>query len=229
MEKSYGSIIIKKNSVLYHTSDTKFGIIRSEVRDDDFEVFQDRNDKPMLFCTFHPSEYDVTNEYVTFIKLKKDISVLFMIESFKKAKIYSSLNLFTNHPNLNLAKKQNDQLSSYVQELKKANFDGWITSIENKMAIEVSLINDINVYEIIKTEKLSRNWRNGNSNEEGKTLKKGGEKYPICSIKRPVILYLNSRFKKMIEDYQEYEKKSNYLKEYAFQVLLYNAIIMMEI
>ena len=41
--------------------------------------------------------------------------------------------------------------------------------IENKMAVEVSLINDKNVYGIVKTEKLE----NGNSNEEGKTMKNG--------------------------------------------------------
>jgi len=75
MKRSYGEVIVKKGSILYHTSDEPFEI-------------KDQNDKPMLFCTFHPSEWDVMNEYATFIKLKKDISLLFMIESFKKAKYF---------------------------------------------------------------------------------------------------------------------------------------------
>ena len=33
-----------------------------------------------------------------------------------------------------------------------------------------------------------------------------GKKYPLCTIKRPVTLYQNSRYKKMIEDYLIYEK-----------------------
>ena len=141
MIKSYGKVIIPKESILYHTSDELFD-------------FKNKNDKPMLFCTFHPSEWDSMNEYVTFIKLKKDVSLLFMINECKKAKIFSSLNLFTNHPNLNLAKKDEKQLFCYVNELIKENLDGWISSIENKTSIEVSLINDSNIFEPIKTEKF---------------------------------------------------------------------------
>ena len=36
----------------------------------------------------------------------------------------------------------------------KENLDGWMSSIENKTTIEVSLINDSNIFEPIKTEKL---------------------------------------------------------------------------
>jgi hypothetical protein len=212
MIKSYGKVIIEEGSILYHTSD---------------ELFQYKNnsDKPMLFCTFHPSEWDVTNEYVTYIKLKKNISLLFMIEECKKTKIYSSLNLFTNHPNLNLAKKHNDQLSCYVKELKKENLDGWITSIENKTSVEVALINNLTLFEFIKTEKLRRNWRNGYLKKEEKILKKWGKKYIISTIERPLKLYLNERYINMIEEYKKYEIISGYLKEYIFQVVLNNAII----
>ena len=212
MIKSYGKIIIHKESILYHTSDELFDL-------------KNKNDKPMLFCTFHPSEWDFMNEYVTFIKLKKDISLLFMIDEFKKAKIFSCLNLFTNHPNLNLAKKHNNQLFCYVKELKKENLDGWMTSIENKTNIEVSLINDLDLFEHIKTEKLTRNWRNGNFNEDEKKMKLWGKKYPICTIKNHIILFLNDRYKEMIEEYKKYEMNSGYYKEYVFQILLNNAII----
>ena len=212
MIKSYGKVIIQKESILYHTSDELFNL-------------KIKNDKPMLFCTFHPSEWDFTNEYVTFIKLKKDVSLLFMIDEFKKAKIFSSLNLFTNHPNLNLAKKHNNQLYCYVKELIKENLDGWMTSIENKTTIEVSLINDSNIFKPIKTEKLKRNWRNGNLYEDEKKLKLWGKKYSICTIEKPVILFLNDRYKKMIEEYKKYEIKSGYFNEYVFQVLLNNCNI----
>jgi hypothetical protein len=210
MRNWYGEVILKKGSVLYHTSDN---------------LFEYNFSKPMLFCTFHPSEWDVNNEYVTFIKLKKKISLLFMIQDCKKAKIFSSLDLFTNHPNLNLAKKNPDQLFCYIRELKKENFNGWFSSIENKVSVEVSLINDPLFYKVIKTEKLRRNWSNGNSNGEEKRMKIWGDKYPICTIKKSVILNLNERYKNILDNYKKYEKDSEYLREYIFQILLDNAII----
>ena len=106
IKTSYGKVKLKKDSIIYHTRDEKF-------------TYKDKNVKAMLFCTFHPSEWDVLNKYVTFIKLKKDISLLFMVEGFNNARIYSSLNLITDHPNLNLAKKYNNNLLCYVNELKK--------------------------------------------------------------------------------------------------------------
>ena len=210
MIKSYGKVIIQKESILYHTSDELF----------DFKI-----DKPMLFCTFHPSEWDSTNEYVTFIKLKKDVSLLFMISDCKKSLIFSSLNLFTNHPNLNLAKKHDNQLFCYVNELIKENLDGWLSSIENKTSIEVSLINDSNIFEPIKTEKLKKNWRNGYFDKDEKKLKIWGEKYKICTIEKPIILFLNDRYKIMIEEYKQYEIKTGYFKDFVFQVLLDNSTI----
>jgi hypothetical protein len=210
MKKTYGEMILKKGSILYHTSDN---------------LFEYKNDKPMLFCTFHPSEWDINNEYVTFIKLKKNISLLFMIEECKKARIFSTLNLLTNHPNLNLSKKIDNQLLCYVRELKKENFDGWFSSIENKVSVEVSLINDPDIFKVIKTEKLGRKWTNSNSNGGEKKMKNWGKKYPICSIKKPIILNLHERYKNIINEYKKYEINSGYIKEYIFQVLLDNAII----
>jgi hypothetical protein len=73
LREIYGEMKLKKGSILYHTSD---------------DFFQINYNKPMLFCTFHPSEWDIINEYVTYIKIKKDISLLFMIESCNKARIF---------------------------------------------------------------------------------------------------------------------------------------------
>ena len=63
LRQNYGEMIIKEGSILYHTSD---------------DIFKHRK-KPMLFCTFHPSEYTGDNKYLHFIKIKRDLSLLFMI------------------------------------------------------------------------------------------------------------------------------------------------------
>ena len=58
-----------------------------------------------------------------------------------------------------------------------------------------------------------------------KKMKLWGKKYPICTIKNHIILFLNDRYKEMIEEYKKYEMNSGYYKEYVFQILLNNAII----
>lgn len=210
LKDSYGKMKMKEGSVLYHTSENKFIV--------DLK-------KPFLFLTFHPSEWDIMNKYVTMIIIKKDITLLFMIEGFKNARIYSCLNTFTKHPNLNLAKKYDNNLMCYMEELKKEQYDGWFTSIENKTSVEVGLINDEKNYEVLKTERLKRNWRNGNCAKGKIIYKNWGEKYPICTIEQPVKLKINLRYKSMIEEYKKYEKKSKYLLDNVFQIILENARI----
>ena len=89
----------------------------------------------------------------------------------------------------------------------------------------MSLINDSNIFEPIKTEKLKKNWRNGYFDKDEKKLKIWGEKYKICTIEKPIILFLNDRYKIMIEEYKQYEIKTGYFKDFVFQVLLDNATI----
>jgi len=148
-----------------------------------------------------------------------------MIENFRKTFIFSSLNIFSNHPNLNLAKKNDNNLKSYVKELKKENFDGWFTSIENKSSIEVALINDNSLFEVIKTEEFSRNFRNGNNLNNIITTKNWGKKYPICSIEYPLTFKINNKFQQLLEDYINYGLKSKFPYEHVFQVILENAKI----
>ena len=210
LKNLYGKVILQKDSILYHTSE---------------EIFNYKPEKPMLFCTFHPSEYDGINDYITYVRLKKNVILLFMIERFRKTYIFSSLNAFTNHPNLNLAKKNDNNLKSFVKELKKEKFNGWFTSIENKGNVEVALINDNSLFEIIKTEEFTRNWRNGNNLNNVITTKNWGTKYPICSIKYPIVFKINSRFQKFIEDYINYGLKSKFPYEHVLQVILQNAQI----
>jgi hypothetical protein len=210
LKNLYGKVILQKDSILYHTSE---------------EIFNYKPEKPMLFCTFHPSEYDGINDYITYVRLKKNVILLFMIERFRKTYIFSSLNAFTNHPNLNLAKKNDNNLKSFVKELKKDGFGGWFSSIENKSAIEVALINDNSLFEIIKTEEFTRNWRNGNNLNNVITTKNWGTKYPICSIKYPIVFKINSRFQKFIDDYINYGLQSKFPYEHVLQVILQNAQI----
>lgn len=159
LREVYGEIILKKGCVLYHTSDQPFSY---------------RGDKPMLFCTLHPSEWEGINEYVTRIELKKDVSLFFMIKGFKKTHIFSALDTLINKPGNNLAKTNDVNLSCYTKCLLKDQFDGWITSIENKADIEVALINDSRTFSYLPSEDLRRNWRNSNNWNNAITLKKLG-------------------------------------------------------
>ena len=210
LKKYYGEVILKKDLILYHTSE---------------ELFNYRDDKSFLFCTFHPSEWDGINDYVSFIKLKKDVNLLFMIESFRKTFIFSSLHKFITSPNENLAKKNDNNLKCFVEELRKENFDGWFSSIENKSSVEVALLNDINLFEVIKIEKLRRNWRNGNYLNNKISIKNWGFKYKIYTLDLPVIFNINERFKNFINDYIKYNENSNFPNEFILQVIFNNAII----
>ena len=53
LRTAYGSVIIKKDTILYHTTD---------------EEFYYRPNKPMLFTTIHPSEWEGINYYVVKIQ-----------------------------------------------------------------------------------------------------------------------------------------------------------------
>ena len=117
LRKTYGSVIIKKDTILYHTTD---------------EEFSYRPNKPMLFTTIHPSEWEGINDYVVKIQLKRDVELLFMISGFKKIFIFSLLN--------NLSKQSDKKLKCFVEKLKEQNLDGWFSSIENKSQIEITII-----------------------------------------------------------------------------------------
>jgi len=64
MIKNYGEVIIKKASILYHTTNEIF-------------TYKSFESNPMLFCTFHPSEWYYGEEYITFISLKKRYIFIF--------------------------------------------------------------------------------------------------------------------------------------------------------
>ena len=76
LKSIYGSLIIKKNTILYHASD---------------EEFLYKPEKKLLYTTFHPSEWiGYDKEYIMRILLKRDIEVLFFITGFRKHYVLSN-------------------------------------------------------------------------------------------------------------------------------------------
>lgn len=76
LKSTYGSLIIKKDTILYHATD---------------EEFSYKPEKKLLYTIFHPSEcvgYD--SEYIVRILLKRDIEVLFFIAGFRKHYVLSN-------------------------------------------------------------------------------------------------------------------------------------------
>jgi hypothetical protein len=208
--KKYGSMILKKGTILYHVNDTK--------------EFDNKNsrEKPYLFCTFHPSEW-FGYKYVHFIRLQKDIRLFFMIKEFNNDRIISSLPDIINHPKGNLAKME---LEVKII-LEKEYFDGWFTSIENKQTVEVALLSGKNLYECIHSEKVVKAWRNGNCTDNGKNVicKIWKERYKLSFLENIIKLHVNKKYKKMFKKYKNNEKKSKYIHEYIFQIILDSAHI----
>ncbi len=230
--EKYGSMILEKGTVLYHTSDSS-----------DFE--EDSNNKPFLFCTFHPSEWSGYS-YVHFIQLQKDIRLLFMVKDIINDQIISALPDIVDDPRENLAKmptsypcrsrsllsfrepsELNDVILSEISvDLEKEYFHGWFTSIQNKATVEVALMSGKNIYEHIKSEPLKRAWRNGNCTDDGEIFCKIWRKrYILSFIEKGIKLRVHKRFKKLFRKYKLYEQKSKYINEYVFQIILDHANI----
>jgi hypothetical protein len=191
LKSIYGSLIIKKDTILYHATD---------------EEFSYKPEKKLLYTIFHPSEWvGYDSEYIARIQLKRDIEVLFFITGFRKHYILSN--------------QDEKKSAEFLEKLGKENLDGWLASIENRSHVEVAIMNDPTIFEIISFEPLRKNWRNGNCLGGIPECKNWGTLYPISSRLLPVVLYLNEKYKRLIEEYIQYES------EYALQVILENAII----
>jgi len=197
LKSTYGSLIIKKDTILYHLTD---------------EEFSYKPDKKILYTIFHPSEWvGYDSEYVARIQLKRDIEVLFFITGFRKHYVLS-----------NQAEKNSPE---FLEKLAKENLDGWLASIENRSHIEVAIVNDPTIFEVISFEPLRKNWRNGNCLGGIPECKNWGSLYPISSRSLPIVFHLNEKFKRLIEEYVRYGLESKYPFEYTFQVILENAHI----
>ena len=76
LKSTYGSMIIGKDTILYHATD---------------EEFSYNPKKKLLYTIFHPSEWvGYDSEYIVRIQLKRDIEVLFFISGFRKHYVLSN-------------------------------------------------------------------------------------------------------------------------------------------
>jgi hypothetical protein len=207
LRQVYGEVILKKGCILYHSSDKRF-------------KYNDK--KPMLFCTFHPNEFISNESYVSKIKLKKNVSLFFMIENIFGTDIISALSEFLQNNN-NLAKTNNSKLLNFSEKLKNENFDGWFCSIENKSGVEVALINDQNIFEKIdKSLKYSiNNINNLNLNK----LILLESKYPICTWFNYPILNINKRYKNIFIKFKKECKKRKLENSNVFYIILITSVI----
>lgn len=203
-------MIIKKGTTLYHTSDNQFMI---------------NNDKPMLFLTFHPSEFIKRNDcYITKIILHKDVSLLFMIDRIlHRADIHSALRKLINFK-LHQFRKQDRHLVFYKGYLEKENFDGWFSSIGDYFEIEIALINNPDNFSVLSSDKLIRDWKNPVITMEGTLLlaKNWGSNYAISTIKLPATLNIRDSYKEMLEKYVTNSDTDT--DGAAFHIILKNAI-----
>ncbi len=207
--KKYGSMILKKNSILYHVSDNKKFSYKSS------------KEKPFLFCTFHPSEW-FGYKYVHIIKLKKDVRLLFMINNIINDRIQSSLTNIIKNATNNMSKMNFHIQKIIKKKLKKEHFHGWFSSIENKTSVEVALLNKHNIFKHIESMKLKPYWKNCNCNNDIIVTKNWGNVYKISfiDIDKKIKLRVNERYKKIFQKYKNNEKKSDFPSNYIFQLIL---------
>ena len=176
LKSTYGSIIIKKDTILYHLTD---------------EEFSNNPDKKLLYAIFHPSEWvGYDSEYIVRIRLKRDIEVLFFITGFRKHYVLSN--------------QEEKKSPEFLEKLAKENLNGWLASIENRSHVEVAIMNDPTIFEVISFEPLRKNWRNGNCLGGIPECKNWGTLYPISSRTIPVVFQLNKKYKSLIEEYARY-------------------------
>ncbi len=209
----YGIMTIKKDSILY------------SVYDEDTTYFYDNK---IIYCNFHPIESNILfekichaqNTNVRFIKLHKDISLLFLVEEFINRSIISAIS--------STLLSYCTYYSELIELCKKENVDGWFSSVRNGSKgfhnCEIGLLNDSNIYSIIRDEKFKRDFKIYKIDEEIKK-KDYGTLYKISFIEIPIILHLHIRFKDLIQQYLIFEKESKYIESCTFQLLLKNAII----
>lgn len=176
LKSTYGSVIIGKDTILYHATD---------------EEFSYKPDKKLLFTVFHPSEWiGYDSEYIVRIRLKRDIKVLFFINGFRKHYVLSN--------------QEEKKSPEFLEKLEKENLDGWLASIENRSHVEVAILNDSSIFEAISFEPLRKNWRNGNCLGGIPECKNWGTLYPISSRTIPIFFQLNEKYKQLIEEYIKY-------------------------
>jgi hypothetical protein len=226
MRSSYGEVILKKGTRLYHASA------------DPLETLPNR---PLLFTTLHPSDYYV-GRYISVIELLRDVSLFFMVREIKQFIILSSLhqhiapNINTNNnakyltqnqrnTKRNLKKQDYNNIRMWLPYLQAEQFDGWFSSIENRTAIEFAIVNDPSILKFVECSPIVFNWNimyNSPNNVNYETY--WGTSYPISTITLPAILILNKRYRAQINKYMSVVKKTTAYGT-PFSCLIENATI----
>jgi hypothetical protein len=186
LRKTYGELWLPAGTLLYHSSQ---------------DPFVTNPQKPMLFTTFHPSEwYTAVNEYITPIKLNRPVSLLFMVGGFSRTRIQPLLNTLIGYPNTNLAKQVDRNLECYVRHLRADRFDGWFSTIEGRAFVEVALINDPAIFAAAPSHKTAT--ENSNANNGGFRPQRFGTRYQF-SPAQPTQprLTVHVRYRPEIEQY----------------------------
>lgn len=210
LQTSYGVVILPKGFRLYHASTSSLCALPN---------------KPVIFTTLHPSEWYIEDSYITVIELQREVSLLFMIQTIQQMRVFSSLNTLLGIPNSNLVKMNYESIKSWIPFLAHESLDGWVSSIENKTAVEIALRNDPDMIKMIDCEPIRFNWTNSIYDNNYKFVpKKWGTTYSLYSRTMPVRMLLNSRFKPLIETYLSLVGNLDY-QGTTFSILLENADI----
>lgn len=187
LRSSYGYIRLPKGMCIYHASKSELCVLP---------------EKPILFTTYHPSEWYTEDAYISVIELQKDIDLLFMIQNIRGLRIFSSLSNYLEPPGNNMSKMNYENCKKWIPYLQKESLSGWISSIENKTAIEFAIINDPSILKIVKCNPIQYNWKNATYTNEGTFVpKQWGNIYSISN--KRVKMHIHRRFKPQIESYIE--------------------------
>ncbi len=244
MYEKYGIMTIKKNSKLYISSETNNFLEswRYFIDDDDYTEENKNKNVPIIHLTFHPSEFELYEKYISKIKLNRDIKLLFLLDNKmgKRKNILPVLDEILECKKDYYRRIEDESLKDISDLLKKNNLDGYFSTKThgNKRHIytEIGLINDLNIYSIVKTSELKRCWSELYIEKCDKRIKRWDNKYKICSIERPIQFDLNIRYKDLIDISKAQEKinakmphkflLSGYtFKINTFDIILENAII----
>jgi len=214
--EDYGIMILKKDSILYHTSEINLSGIYNK-------------SKQFIFCSFHPYDYEGHNsKYVNLIKLKKDVKLFFMISKLKidksNKRLISSFSNFFNTNKTDLISIDKKKIIEFKKKLISKKLNGWFSSIEDKTGIEVALINSKKIYECNRVNNFNSNWNFIYGENNNNSYLNFGMKYKICTIENPAILILNEKFKKEIEKFKKRISK-DFLPTSIIEIVLHNAII----
>ncbi len=204
LKEKYGIMKLKKGTILYHLTDDKFR-------------YKHEFEKPFLNCVFHPSDFYCYEKYIIFVELKKDIEILFMVKDIKNLQISSALKDIFN-TSYCLCK-----LNLYIHianNLKIEKLDGIFSPLNNNVTVQLSLLNDLNLFKINKFEKIQPNKKGLINHLIYPKIWK--YIYPICD---GIELQINDRYKNMIKDYIERNNNDlikNDKKIYSFGLIMTN-------